>query len=170
MTEAEAALKALADALAAAAAQVSPALPAAHRNETLPARLIEQAPGLFVWLNIWDGTPTVTNELLGLDVMLLADAAARPYEIERKVLVDYAIAGGSEADRVAAFYAGLKALVLAIRPAQVGAETLYLGGAVNSSAVDGILGDGFGTITEGLPGTFGAQITIVLTYTSSLPF
>lgn len=151
--------------LAALALQAFPGGVIATRNQALPARLLQPvAGGLQYYLNVWDGDGTVIDETLGADDPSVTDG----YEIEQRPLVEWIVAGGPDADRETAFDNGLIALHDAVKR-DVGTG-LYLAGAVNLAAIEKITRSGKGLVTDGLPNIKAAEITPLLTFTSSRPF
>jgi hypothetical protein len=166
----EVALQALFDAIVDASEAEDTVLPAPRRNEALPARVAQGGSGLFVWLDVWDGSGRAVGELLGADAIIAADEDAKPYDIEHRALIDFSVTGGTESDRRERFDACLKAIAVALRPAVVDGALQYLGGAVDNCAIEEVARDGSGIVTEGLPNALGASITVLLTFTSSDPF
>lgn len=169
-SESETALAAFYAALVAKAAEVGSPLSAPRRNEALSARVAQPSPGLFVWLNAWDGSGRSVGEYLGADDAVAHDASAKPFDIEHRALIDFSVTGGSDADRRARFDAGLQAIAAALRPVLVSNVLQYLGGAVDGCEIEEVARDGSGIVTEGLPNALGASITVLLTFTSSRPF
>lgn len=169
-SESEAALAAFFAALVTQAAQSGSPLPAPRRNEALPARVAQGGDGLFVWLNVWDGSGRSVGEYLGADNEIAHDASAKPYDIEQRPMIDFSVTGGTETARRARFDAGLQAIAAALRPVLVSNALVYLGGAVDSCEIEEVARDGSGIVTEGLPNALGASITVLLTFQSSRPF
>lgn len=165
MTRTEEVLQALVAALLAQSVLLSPALPVPKRNEALPSRLFQPAPGASeTYLNVWDGDGSPSGETLGADDPGVSDG----YEIEHRASVEWVVAGGADADREAAFDAGLMAIHDAVKRGNDGS---YLGGAVSMSAIDKIArSGGKGLVTDGLPNIKAADVTVLLTFTSSRPF
>jgi hypothetical protein len=165
-TRTEESLQALVAAVLAQSLVEDAALPTPKRNEALPARLMQPAAGEpEKYLNIWDGDGAPTDETLGADDASQDDG----YQIEHRATIEWVVAGGADADREALFDAGLEQLHAACkRDADTG---LYLEGVVSMAAIAEIRrSGGKGLVTDGLPNIKAAEITILLTFTSSRPF
>jgi hypothetical protein len=153
------ALEALYAALLAKSQEPSPRIPAPTQNDDLPRRVVETGgTGLRMYLNVWDSAGDEPDESLGADV--IADG----YEIELPVAIELAVVGGTREERRAAFEAALEAIDDAV------AADRTLGGAVDRAAIRAPRRTGNGLITDGIPNVLAADITAVLSFTSSRPF
>lgn len=168
----ETVLQALVAALTAKAQEVDSPLVAPLRNESLFARMTEGDDAIARYLNVWDGEGEPTDELLGADAdpTIDDDADVGRYDIEHRATLEWAVAGGSDAAREAAFDAGLVAIHDAVRPAVSGDTRTYLGGAVGFCTIERIGRSGSGLVTDGLPNVKAAEITVRLEFTSPRPF
>jgi hypothetical protein len=171
ITRSEQALQALVTALEAKAAGDDPALPVILRNEDVFARMeAVPATGVHRFLNVWDGEVSVADEALGADLVDAIDdeePGAGAYEIELRPRIDW-ICVGPQADRDAAFDAGLIAIHDAIRGAIVDGDRVYLAGAVDHAAIERVVRSGLAT--DGLAGVKACEITPLLQFTSARPF
>ena len=153
------ALEALYAALLAKSQEPSPKIPAPTQNDDLPRRVVETGgAGLRMYLNVWDSAGDEPDELLGADII------AEGYEIELPVSIEFAVVGGTREERRAAFEAALEAVDDAV------AADRTLGGAVERAALRAPRRTGNGLITDGMPNVLAAEITAVLSFTSSRPF
>lgn len=175
MTRTEAAIQALVAALTPdpdAGPDDVPALPAPLRNESLVARLVDLAPGVAVYVNVWDGDGEVVEEALGADLGETIDdeADAGSYEIEHRAVIELVVTAASDAEREAAFDAAMIAIHEAVRPAVDGSIRTYLGGAVDMCRIERVTRAGSGLVTDGMPNCKAAEITVLLEFTSPRPF
>jgi hypothetical protein len=154
------ALEALYSAVKAKADEVSAVLPQPLQNEDLPSLLSKPAgAALKSYLNLWDATPQV------LDVMVGADGIPNSYELSCAAEIEFAVMGGTRAERRAAFEAGLSAIDAAI------AADRTLGGKVSRAGLDeSPKRTGSGLVTDGVPNILAATIIVTMEYTSSTSF
>jgi hypothetical protein len=119
--------------------------------------------GVQFHFNVWDGDGDVQDETLGADdaaIGRLQHRASRDDRAGRRRRRD--------ADREARFDAGLIAIHNAVKRGRHGP---YLGGAVDLAAIEKITrSGGKGLVTDGLPNIKAAEVTVLLTFTSSRPF
>ncbi len=108
-TATQAALDALEAAIVASldAADV-PVLPAPRRNQSIEdaAEELAEGSGVRLWLNLLDGRQIVADELLG--------AGNPSYEIEHRAVLEWVVVALDDADREAAFHAGIAAIEAAL--------------------------------------------------------
>lgn len=163
----ETAILALVAAVAAKAAEDSYAtLPPPTRNEDMVSRLTaDQSGTLERYLNIVDGDRADPEELLG------ADLGIEAYDIVWNPLIEFAVLGGTPAEREAAFDAMRVALWDAIKPDTSGGSITYLGGAVSSVIViDMLPNEKSAPVDAGIPNVKASDFLLALTYTSERPF
>jgi hypothetical protein len=157
----ELAVKALFDALLAQSQLENAALPTPKRNEALPARLFQAGVGApQSYLNLWDGEGGPDGEFLG------ADEIEDGYDLLHRPVIEWVVAGGADAARDALFDKGLEQIHDAIKRGNDG----VLAGAVDAAAIEQVTRNGKGLVTDGLPNVRAAEVTIVLSFTSSRPF
>jgi hypothetical protein len=162
----ETAILAVVAALQAAAEAEGSKLPAPARNADLVTRLAEVDAGarLAAYLNVLDGDRVAADETLGADL-----GQNEPFDLTWRVRVEWAVAGGEDADREAHFDAGRAAIWDALKPDASGASVTYLGGAVDSIRCVDILPQA-GTVLDGVPHIKACEFVFDLTYTSDRPF
>lgn len=134
--------------------------PQPTRNNTLPARFSAKLPAypdVVVFFNLLDGDGKVNQETLGQP-----DVVASTYEIHQRVQIELAVQGGSDADRSAAFDAGLVGINAALAPDRT------LAGAVNWSQIDETVRSNL--VTDALPNTKAIIVYVRLEFLSSMPF
>jgi hypothetical protein len=156
----EAAIAALVAALT-AKANASPApFPAPTRNNTLPARMtasVAAYPDVVAFFNVLDGEGRIHQETLGAP-----DVVANTYEIHQRVRVEWVVQSTNDADREAAFDAGLLAINASL------AVDRTLGGAVNWCEIEET--NRSDLVSDGLPNAKAVEVFVRLEFLSSLPF
>jgi hypothetical protein len=162
----EAALLALVAAIAASAAEEGSVLTPPERNRDLVTQMVENGDeGLRKFLNVVDGQRANVDELLG------ADLGGEAFDIEWHARIEFAVAGGTDADREAAFDAMRREIFDAIRPVVTGGVAVYLGGAVHSiQIVDMLPPEDAAPFRAGIPSCKASDFVVALTYTSTRPF
>lgn len=153
------ALAAMLDALATADVANNP-IPSPLRNEDLAARVEDiGAGGVQAYLNVWDGEQVEREEYLG------AYVGENGYGITHQAKLELVYLGGAtDADREAAFDAGLVAILAGL------AADRTLAGTVDDVDFGELQFQGSGLVTDGVPHAKGVVIPIVLTFRSSRPF
>jgi len=146
----EEALQALVSALAAADGA---SLPEPTRNRVLADALDALEGSAAAHLNVVDGDGEVEATELG---------QPRVYEISQTAAVEWIVQASTDADREAAFDAGLEAIATAVEADPT------LGGVVDDTEITAVTRSNLAI--EGVPQLKGAEISIRLQFTSTRPF
>jgi len=164
----ETALLALVAALAAASELEGAPLPPPERNNDLVTQMVadESNTALRRYLNVIDGDRGTADELLGTDFGNVAG-----FDCIQQPRVEFAVAGGTSAEREAAFDGMKRAIWDALKPAVDGDTLTYLGGAVDSLVMlDMLPPDQSSLARSGVPGCKGSDFLLALSFTSTRPF
>lgn len=159
-TATETAILALLAALTAQAGTSPQPFPVPTRNNTLPARMtatVADYPDVVVFFNLCDGAGKVNQETLGDP-----DVVGATYEIHQRIRLEWVVQGVNDADREAAFDAGLWAINNALKADR------SLNGAVSWCEIDET--NRSDLATDALPNTKGIEVFVRLEFWSDLPF
>lgn len=140
------------------------ALPDPLRNDDLPARMVNAAAGLALYLNVLDGERIPPEEMLGADL-----DTTEAYDIEHHVSVEWGVSGSESAAREAAFDRGRTAIWDALKADISSGAPVYLGGAVDGLRLVDIIAQ-HATSVAGLPSIKACVFVFAISFTSVNPF